>query len=95
MSMEIFSDLNTTHDHEERLRAESMALIQANPEFSKRLAIIQKAMTLIFGYTVDHKIALEQRSDDADAWHPIVQCRRVWCKARAVRMLTNGISTGA
>ncbi|MGY4433948.1 hypothetical protein ACVWWO_006425 [Bradyrhizobium sp. F1.13.1] len=46
----IFSDLNATHDHEEKLRAESMAIIQADPEFSRRLATIQKAMALIFGY---------------------------------------------
>jgi hypothetical protein len=60
MSTDSFSDLNVTHDHEEKLRAESIALIQADSELLKRLAIIEKAMTVIFGYTVEHK----SRSDD-------------------------------
>lgn len=54
MSNDVFLDLNTTHAHEEKLRAESIALIQSDPELSKRLAIVQKAMALIFGYTLDH-----------------------------------------
>jgi hypothetical protein len=50
----LFSDLMDTHEHEEKLRTESMALIHADEELSLRLAIIEKAMTLIFGYTIDH-----------------------------------------
>ena len=42
------------HEHEEKLRTESMVLIRADRELSRRLAVIQKAMTVIFGYTVDH-----------------------------------------
>jgi len=60
MSANLFSDLNVTHDHEEKLRAESMALIQSDPELSKRLVIIEKAMTVIFGYTLEHT----SRSED-------------------------------
>lgn len=63
MSTDLFSDLNVTHDHEEKLRAESMALIQADPELSKRLAAIEKAMVVIFGYTLEHT----SRSDDEAA----------------------------
>lgn len=63
MSKELFSDLNATHGHEEKLRAESMALIHAARELSKRLAVIEKAMTLIFVYTLDHT----SRSDDEAA----------------------------
>jgi hypothetical protein len=55
-----FSDLNATHDHEEKLRAESMTLIHADPELSRRLAAIEKAMALVFAYTLDH----ESRSVD-------------------------------
>ena len=51
------------HGHEEKLREESIALIRADLELSTRLAVIQKAMALIFGYTVDHT----SRSDDEAA----------------------------
>jgi len=44
----------------EKLRAESMGLIKADPELAKRLAIVEKAMTLIFAYTLDHTA----RTDD-------------------------------
>lgn len=36
------------------MRAESVALIQSDPELLKRLAIVQKAMAIIFGFTLDH-----------------------------------------
>ena len=49
-----FSDIAATHEYEEKLRTESMELIRADRELSRRLAVIQKAMTVIFGYTVDH-----------------------------------------
>ena len=58
-----FSDLNVTHDHEEKLRTESMALIHADPELSRRFAVIEKAMALIFACTLDHK----SRSDNEAA----------------------------
>jgi hypothetical protein len=57
-------DLNATHDHEEKLRTESMAIIHGDPELSKRLAVIEKAMALIFAHTVDHT---SSRSDDEAA----------------------------
>ncbi len=50
----VFSDLAVTHEHEEKLRGESMALIHADAELSRRLVIIEKSMTVVFGYTVDH-----------------------------------------
>lgn len=37
-----------------------MALIEADPELSRRLEMIQKAMALIFGHTIDHA----SRSED-------------------------------
>jgi hypothetical protein len=49
-----FSDLSVTHKHEEKLRAESMALINADVELSRRLLVIEKAMKVIFGYTIEH-----------------------------------------
>jgi hypothetical protein len=49
-----FSNLAVTHEHEEKLRAESMMHIHADAELSRRLLVIQTAMTVIFGYTVDH-----------------------------------------
>jgi hypothetical protein len=50
------------HRHEEKLRQESMALIAADPELSRRLEMIQKAMALIFGYTVNHTSRSENES---------------------------------
>lgn len=49
-----FSDIDATHSYEEKLRNESMALIAADFELSRRLEIIQKAMALIYGYTINH-----------------------------------------
>jgi hypothetical protein len=49
-----FADLMVTHEHEEKLRAESMALIRLDPELAKRLVTIEKAMALIFTYTIDY-----------------------------------------
>lgn len=59
----LFSDLNLTHKHEEEFRAESMRLIHADVELSRRLVVIEKAMTVIFGYTIEHT----SRSDNEAA----------------------------
>jgi hypothetical protein len=48
-----FPDIEATQDREEELRR-SMALIAADPELSRRLEMVQKAMTRIFGYTIDY-----------------------------------------
>jgi len=50
-----FADLMATHDHEEKLRGQSLDLIAGDPELSKRLATIQKAMAVVFGFTLDHQ----------------------------------------
>ena len=60
MDRKLFSDIEETHGHEEKLRRESMALIEADPELSRRLEMVQKAMALIFGYTIEHT----SRSED-------------------------------
>jgi hypothetical protein len=60
MDRKLFEDIEETHSHEEKLRRESMALIEADPELSRRLEMIQKAMALIFGYTIEHT----SRSED-------------------------------
>jgi hypothetical protein len=60
MDMKTFADVEATHDHEEKLRLESMALIEADPELSRRLEMVQKAMVLIFGYTIEYT----SRSED-------------------------------
>jgi predicted XRE-type DNA-binding protein len=57
---EPFSDIKETHSHEEQLRRESLMLVDANSDLFWRLDIVQKAMALIFGYTIDHT----SRSDD-------------------------------
>jgi hypothetical protein len=95
MSKELLSDLNATHDHEEKLRGESIALIHADPELSKRLAVIEKAMTVIFGYTLEHT----SRSDDEAAMQMLgirlFNAAASGVKAGAVRVLPDGVSAGA
>jgi hypothetical protein len=54
MTEEPFKDLGETHETEESFRAESMKLVGADHELARRLTMVQKAMTLIFGYTVEH-----------------------------------------
>jgi hypothetical protein len=85
MATDLFSDLNVTHDHEEKLRAESMALIEADPELSKRLAVIEKAMNLIFGYTLDHT----SRSD-AEATMQMLGIRLFNAAASGVKLALSG-----
>jgi hypothetical protein len=46
--------IRATPDYEEQLRNESLALIAADPELARRLRMIEKAMALIFGYTIEH-----------------------------------------
>jgi hypothetical protein len=60
MDRKLFADIEETHSHEEKLRRESMALIEAGPELSRRLEMVQKSMALIFGYTIEHT----SRSED-------------------------------
>jgi hypothetical protein len=57
-----FADFEETHEHEEKLRQESMSLVQADPEMSRRLEMIQKIMSLIFVYTIDHKSQSEEEN---------------------------------
>src|SRR5882757_38472 len=55
-----FDNLRSTNAHEEKLREESMALIEADEGLRKRLELVEKAMSLIFAYTHDHTA----RTDD-------------------------------
>ena len=57
-----FDDIETTHKHEEALRAESMTLVRGDPEMARRLDMIQKIMSLIFVFTIDHKSASEDEN---------------------------------
>ena len=54
MSAARFAGIKDTHAHEEKLRAESMALIESDPDFGRRLEMIEKAMAIIFMFTIDH-----------------------------------------
>lgn len=57
-----FADFEETHEHEEKLRQESMVLVAGDPELSRRLEIIQKIMSLVFVYTIDHKSQSEDEN---------------------------------
>jgi hypothetical protein len=50
-----FSDLSATHGHEEKLREQSLELIRDDPELAKRLNTIEKAMAVVFGFSLDHQ----------------------------------------
>lgn len=52
--MDEFSNLTVTHAKEEEVRAESMKLIREDEELARRLRIIEKAISLVFGYTIDY-----------------------------------------
>jgi hypothetical protein len=55
-----FDNFRGTHAHEEKLRAETMALIEADAAMRMRFSLVEKALSLIFAYTHDHTA----RSDD-------------------------------
>jgi hypothetical protein len=54
MEQDVFSDIEDTHQHEEKLRQESIGLIRADRELSRRLEMIQKAMALVYAYTIHY-----------------------------------------
>src|SRR5712671_4387639 len=60
MELKKFADIEATHDREEEVRRESMALIEVDPELFRRVEMVQKAMTVIFGYTIEYT----SRSED-------------------------------
>jgi len=53
-------NLKSTHKHEEDLRTQSLAMIEANLEWKQRLILIEKALALLFAYTHDYT----NQSDD-------------------------------
>lgn len=54
MADEEFSNLTVTHAKEEELRAESMKLVREDEELARRLRTSEKAIALVFGYTIDY-----------------------------------------
>jgi hypothetical protein len=66
MNRNVFADIEETHGYEEKLRQESMAMVTADPEFCRRLEMVQKAMALIFSYTIEHT----SRSEDEATMQP-------------------------
>src|SRR5260370_32468430 len=81
----LLGDVEERHRHEEKLRQESMALIAADPELSRRLEMIQKAMALIFGYTIDHT----SRSED-EATMQLLGIRLFNAAASGVKLALSG-----
>ncbi len=59
-AFKIFDNFRETHGQEEKFRAETMALIEADAAMRMRFSLVEKALSLIFVYTADHKA----RSDD-------------------------------
>jgi hypothetical protein len=62
-----------------------MALIRADPELSRRLAILEKAMALIFSYTIDHT----SRSD-AEATMQMLGIRLFNAAAAGMKLALSG-----
>jgi hypothetical protein len=54
MSDDLFAGMRDTHETEEKMRRDSLDLIAADPEIARRMVIVQRAMALIFGYSIDH-----------------------------------------
>lgn len=47
-------NLKSTHKHEEDLRQQSLALIEANPAWKRRVIVIEKSLNVVFAFTHDH-----------------------------------------
>src|SRR5216684_4061665 len=47
-------NLTSLHEHEEKLRIESLALIATRAELSDHLALIREAMNVIWAFTQEH-----------------------------------------
>jgi hypothetical protein len=54
MDREPFGDISRTHEHEESLWAQSMTLARDDPELSFRLSFVERAIALVFGFTIEH-----------------------------------------
>jgi hypothetical protein len=80
-----FQDIKETHGHEENLRRESMALVFTDPELRRRLETIQKAMALIFAFTIDHT----SRSD-AEATMQLLGIRLFNAAASGIKLGLSG-----
>jgi hypothetical protein len=85
MDRGVFADIEETHGHEEKLRQESMALVAADPELSRRLEMVQKAMALIFGYTIEYT----SRSED-EATMQLLGIRLFNAAASGIKLALSG-----
>jgi hypothetical protein len=47
-------NLKSTHEHEEKLWAESLALIESRPAWKRRLVVAEKALNIAFAFTHDY-----------------------------------------
>jgi hypothetical protein len=62
MELKELADIEATHGREEELRRASMALIEGDPELFRRLEMVQKAMTVICGYTIEYASCSEDEN---------------------------------
>lgn len=53
-------NLKTLHEHEEKLRAESLAIVDKSENLKEHFRVIHEARNIIYGFTHDHS----HRSDD-------------------------------
>jgi hypothetical protein len=56
----LLPNLQVTHDYEEKLRRESLRLIANDGELKSRFQTVERAMALIYSYTIDY----QAQSDD-------------------------------
>ena len=85
MDRGVFADIEETHGHEEKLRQESMALVAADLELSRRLEMVQKAMALIFCYTIEYT----SRSED-EATMQLLGIRLFNAAASGIKLALSG-----
>jgi hypothetical protein len=55
MDTPIVPDIDHIHEHEEKLRRETMALIASDAELSRRLRMVEGLLALISAYTLSHR----------------------------------------
>jgi hypothetical protein len=53
-------NLKTLHEHEEKLRAESLAIVEKSETLQEHFRVVHEAMNVVYGFTHDHP----HRSDD-------------------------------
>ncbi len=62
MDTNLFVNLERLYEQEDNFRKDSLAMIEADAELYRRFAMVQKAMMLLYAYTIDHTSQSEEET---------------------------------